>query len=228
MAKAGVNWQATQKLDVGVNGRYAYDNYDATLGVQNGRSTGVNVDANYTYAENSSITAYWNWQNGLRNLSSGFTGNGTAAYTPSQIATPMNIWTNQLQDNSNTVGLLTRRGGLFNNKLELIGDLSYALDTTGYLTQTPYNPACGSSTALSCGSLSPISNEIISLKLTGNYKVLKNGKISLTYMYQKLNSNDYFYNGQQFANTPTSLMPTGLQMQSYAVNVVALSYNHSF
>ena len=220
MTKAGVVWQATQKLDVGVNGRFAYDNYDATLGVQNGRSTGVNVDANYNYAENSSVSAYWNWQNGLRNLSSGAAG--------SQIVTPTNIWTNQLQDNSNTVGLLTRRGGLFNNKLELIGDLSYALDTTGYITQTPYNPACGSSTALSCGSLSPISNEIISLKLTGNYKVLKNGKLSLTYMYQKLNSNDYFYNGQQFANTPTSLMPTGLQMQSYAVNVVALSYNHSF
>jgi MtrB/PioB family decaheme-associated outer membrane protein len=228
MTKAGFTWQATQKLDVGVNGRYAYDNYDATLGVQNGRSTGVNVDANYNYAENSSVSAYWNWQNGLRNLSSGATGNGTAAYTPSQITTPMNIWTNQLQDNSNTVGLLTRRDGLFNNKLELIGDLSYALDTTGYLTQTPYSPTCGSGASLTCGSLSPISNEIISLKLTGNYKVHKNGKLSLTYMYQKLNSNDYYYNGQQFGTTPTALIPTGLQPQSYAVNVVALSYNHSF
>ena len=228
MAKAGVVWQATQKLDVGVNGRYAYDNYDATLGVQNGRSTGVNVDANYNYAENSSVSAYWNWQNGLRNLSSGATGRGTAAYTPSQIATPMNIWTNQLQDNSNTVGLLTRRGGLFNNKLELIGDLSYALDTTGYLTQTPYNPTCGSGGSLTCGSLSPISNEIISLKFTSNYKVHKDGKLSLTYMYQKLNSNDYFYYGQQFATTPNRVLPTGLQMQSYAVNVVALSYNYSF
>ena len=228
MTKAGFTWQATQKLDVGVNGRYAYDNYDATLGVQNGRSTGVNIDANYNYAENSSVSAYWNWQNGLRNLSSGATGNGTAAYTPSQITTPMNIWTNQLQDNSNTVGLLTRRDGLLNGKLELIGDLSYALDTTGYLTQAPYSPTCGSGTSLTCGSLSPISNEIISLKFTGNYKVHKNGKLSLTYMYQKLNSNDYFYNGQQFATTPSTLLPTSLQPQSYAVNVIALSYNHSF
>jgi hypothetical protein len=81
---------------------------------------------------------------------------------------------------------------------------------------------------LTCGSLSPIANEIISLKLTGQYKVHKNGKVSLAYMYQKLNSNDYFYYGEQFGVTPNRVMPTGLQMQSYAVNVVALSYNYSF
>ena len=230
LGKAGVNWQVTQKLDVGVNGRYAYDSYDATLGVQNGRSTGVNVDTTYSYAENSTVSAYWNWQNGQRNLSSGTTGNGTAAYSPNQIVAPLNVWNNQLEDNSNTVGLMTRRGGLLNGKLEVIGDASYALDTTGYSTQVPYSTAtaCGSSTQLTCGSLSPIKNEIMSLKLTGHYKVHKNGKVALTYMYQKLNSNDYFYYGQQFGTTPNSLMPTNLQMQSYAVNVVALSYNYSF
>ena len=230
LGKAGVNWQVTQKLDVGVNGRYAYDNYDAALGVQNGYSAGVNVDTTYSYAENSSVSAYWSWQNGQRNLRNGTTGNGTAAFTPSQAVSPINIWNNQLEDNSNTVGLLTRRGGLLNGKLEVIGDASYALDTTGYSTQVPYATAtaCGNTTQLTCGSLSPIKNEIISLKLTGNYKVHKNGKVALTYMYQKLNSNDYFYNGQQFGVTPNRVMPAGLQMQSYAVNVVALSYNYSF
>ncbi len=233
LGKAGVNWQVTQKLDVGVNGRYAYDNYDATLGVQNGHSAGVNLDATYSYAENSSVSAYWNWQNGQRNMRSGNSGaNGNTTYTgigaASQAVAPTNLWNNQLEDNSNTVGLLTRRGGLLNGKLEVIGDASYARDTTGYSTQVPYLATCGSATTLTCGSLSPIQNEIISLKLTGNYKVHKNGKVSLTYMYQKLNSNDYFYYGQQFGVTPNRVMPTGLQMQSYAVNVVGLSYNYSF
>ena len=220
LGKAGVNWQVTQKLDVGLNGRYTYDNYDATLGVQNGHSAGVNLDATYNYAENSSVSAYWNWQNGQRNMRNGNNGSQTVAST--------NIWNNQLEDNSNTVGLLTRRGGLLNGKLDLIGDLSYALDTTGYSTQVPYLATCGNAATLSCGSLSPIKNEIISLKLTGNYKVHKNGKVALTYMYQKLNSNDYFYNGQGLGYTPTALMPTNLLPQSYAVNVVALSYNYSF
>jgi hypothetical protein len=92
----------------------------------------------------------------------------------------------------------------------------------------PYNANCASTTSLTCGTLSPIKNELISLKLTGNYKVHKNGKVALAYIYQKLNSNDYFYNGQQFGTTPSALMPTGLQMQNYGVNVVALSYSLAF
>jgi hypothetical protein len=140
----------------------------------------------------------------------------------------VNIWSNKLDDNGNAVGLLARHGGMLNGKLEIIGDASYSLDTSTYSTQVPYLATCGSTSTLSCGTLSPIRNELISLKLTGNYKVHKNGKVSLAYLYQKLNSNDYFYNGQQLGTTPSTLMPTGLQMQNYAVNVVALSYNYAF
>ena len=141
---------------------------------------------------------------------------------------PTNVWANQLQDFSNTVGLITQRSGLLSGKLDVIGDLSYGLDTSTYSTQVPYLATCGNSATLSCGNLSPIKNELISLKLTGHYKVHKNGKVALSYMYQKLNSNDYFYNGQQFGTTPNTLMPTGLQQQNYAVNVVGLSYILNF
>ena len=220
VGKVGVNWQVTQKLDLGVNGRYTYDTYDATLGVQNGQSAGVNVDTTYNFTENSNVSAYWNWQNGQRNLRSGNNG--------SQISAPTNIWTNQLEDNSQTVGFMGRHGGLFNNKLEFVADLSYALDTTTYSTQVPYDSACGTTAKLTCGNLSPIRNELWMLKLVSNYKVLKDGKVSLTYLYQQLNSNDYYYNGQQYGYTPNALMPTNLQQQSYAVNVVALSYSYGF
>jgi hypothetical protein len=153
-----------------------------------------------------------------------------ATYTPSQTIAPVNIWNNKLDDNSQAFGLLAKQGGLLDGKLEVIGDMSYSLNTSTYTTQVPYSTAvpCASTASLTCGTLSPIKNELISLKLTGNYKVLTNGRISLTYLYQKLNSNDYFYNGQQFGATPNSLMPTGLQPQSYTANVVALSYNYSF
>jgi MtrB/PioB family decaheme-associated outer membrane protein len=220
LVKSGVNWQLTRKLDLGVNGHFSYDDYNAVLGVQNGRSRGVNVDATYNYEENSSISTYWTWQNGERNLRNGNNG--------SQIVAPTNTWTNQLEDNSNTVGLLTRNGGLLGGKLEILGDLSYSIDTSAYSTQVPYLATCGSRATLSCGSLPSIKNELISLKLTGNYKVHKNGKVALAYIYQKLNSNDYFYNGQQFGYTPNRVMPTGLQEQDYTVNVVALSYSLAF
>ncbi len=220
LVKSGVNWQVTRKLDLGVNGHFTYDDYNAVLGVQNGRSRGVNVDATYNYEENSSVSTYWTWQNGERNLLSGNNG--------SQILAPTNTWTNQLEDSGNSVGLLTRNGGLMGGKLEILGDLSYAIDTSSYSTQVPYLATCGSPATLTCGSLPAIKNELISLKLTGNYKVHKNGKVALAYIYQKLNSNDYFYNGQQFGFTPNRVMPTGLQQQDYTVNVVALSYSLAF
>ena len=224
LGKAGVTWQATSKLDFGVNGRITHDNYDMALGLKNGKSASVNVDATYSYTDNGSVSAYWSWQNGKRFLRRSANGNSTTI-SPSQ------FYTNDLNEDSQSVGLSAKQGGLLNNKLEIIGDMSYSFDTSGYSTQIFYNPnvaTCGLSSSLTCGSLSPITNELISLKLTGNYKVHKNGKLSLAYMYQKLNSNDYFYNGQQFGTTPNSLMPTGLQMQNYAVNVVALSYNLAF
>lgn len=245
LVKSGINWQVTQKVDMGVNGRYTVDDYDATLGVQNGHSAGVNVDVAYNYEENSSVSAYWSWQNGQRNMrngGSGTIGNSSAAVNgaASQAVAPKNIWANQLEDNSNTVGLLTKNGGLLGGKLEILGDLSYAFDTSGYSTQVFYTPTtgnppaapirvpCGDSNSLTCGNLSPIKNELFSVKLTGNYKVHKNGKVALAYIYQKLNSNDYFYNGQQFGYTPNRVMPTGLQAQDYTVNVVALSYSLAF
>ncbi len=223
LGKAGINWQLTQKIDFGVNGNYKYDDYDAMLGVQNGHSAGVSVDAAYNYEENSSVSAYWSWQNGKRNLR-----NGTGPSNTTANVSNIGIWTNQLEDNSNTVGLLTRNGGLLGGKLEVIGDFSYALDSSAYSTQVPYLSTCSAATTLSCGNVSPIKNELISLKLTGNYKVHKNGKVALAYIYQKLNSNDYFYNGQQYGYTPSTLVPTNLQPQDYTVNVVALSYSLAF
>jgi hypothetical protein len=221
-------WQVTQKLDLALNGRYSYDDYNAQLGVQNGQSAAVNVDATYNYTDEGSVSAYWSWQNGQRNLTSGAIGNGAAAFTPSQVIAPRNIWSNKLDDNSQAFGLLAKQGGLLDGKLEIIGDMSYSLDTTTYATDVPYLATCGTSASLTCGVVSPIKNELISLKLTGNYKVVENGNLSLSYMYQKLNSNDYFYNGQQFGYTPNRVMPNGLQDQDYTVNVVALSYNHKF
>ena len=92
----------------------------------------------------------------------------------------------------------------------------------------PYLATCGATTSLTCGNLPAIKNQLLTFKVTGIYKVHQNGKVALSYLYQQLYSNDYFYNGQQLGYTPNSLMPTNLQPQSYAVDVVTLSYNYTF
>jgi hypothetical protein len=127
MLKAGLNWQANDKLDLGLNGRYADDKYyESTLGVQNGRTTGLNLDATYNYKENNSVAAYWSWQNSKRTLRSGGTGLGAdnTAATYAALVAPTNIWTNQLKDDSTAVGINSKHSGLMGGKLELNGDLS--------------------------------------------------------------------------------------------------------
>lgn len=220
LVKAGVNWQATEKLDMGLNGRYAKDDYDATLGVQDGRTASINLDATYSYKENSSVSAYASWQRGERNLRNGF--NGT------QTLTATSIWSNKLEDDSNAIGLNTKHSGLMGGKLEVLGDLSYSLDKSQYSTKVPYLATCSATNTLSCGSTPDIRTQLITFKLAGNYQVDKHSKVALGYIYQHLNSDDYYYNGLQYGFTPNRVMPTFEQDPSYSVNVVTATYIYTF
>jgi MtrB/PioB family decaheme-associated outer membrane protein len=97
MLKAGINWQATSKLDWSLNGRYTDLNYDADLGVQDGKNTNINLDATYAYAQNKSVGAYLSWQGSDRELRNGKDGSPTVA--------PTQIWTNQQEQDSYAFGL---------------------------------------------------------------------------------------------------------------------------
>lgn len=232
MVKAGVNWQATEKLDIGLNGRYAHDIYDANLGVQDGNAASVNLDATYSYSEKSSVSAYVSWQNSERELKAGAAGGTPAANNVgtsyAALVAPVNIWTNQLKDTSRAIGLNTKHSGLMGGKLEILGDLSYSLDKSGYSTQVPYDATCGASTKLICGSTPDIRTQLITLKLNGNYQVDKHGKVALGYIYQHLNSDDFFYNTYQYGYTPNRVMPTNQDSGSYSVNVVTATYIYTF
>jgi hypothetical protein len=113
-------------------------------------------------------------------------------------------------------------------KLEILGDLSYSLDKSGYSTQVPYDATCGASTKLICGSTPDIRTQLITLKLNGNYQVDKHGKVALGYIYQHLNSDDFFYNAYQYGYTPNRVMPTNQDSGSYSVNVVTATYIYTF
>lgn len=231
MLKAGVNWQASDKLDLGLNGRYANDRYDAVLGVQDGQNTSLNLDATYSYSEESSVGAYASWQNGKRNMRSGanatFAGNGATANVA-----PVNTYTNQLTDTSNAIGLNTKHAGLMGGKFELLGDLSYSLDKSRYSTQVPALLTCASTllanSTLVCGDTPDIKTNVITLKLTGNYQVSKVGKVTLGYLYQQMRSSDFFYNGEAFGFTSGRMMPTGMQAPNYAIHALAASYSLAF
>jgi MtrB/PioB family decaheme-associated outer membrane protein len=218
--KAGVNWQATEQLDLGLNGRYSKDNYDTTLGVQDGRTVSINLDATYTYSENGSVSAYASWQNAERNLRSGNNGSVTVA--------PTNIWTNKLAQDDTSVGFNAKHGGLMGGKLELLGDVSYSFGKSGYSTQVPYLATCSAATSLTCGSTPDIKSTLIAVKFTGTYSVDKRSKVALAYLYQKLTSDDYFYNTYQYGYTPNRVVPTNEQAPNYSVNLIAATYIYNF
>jgi len=220
MGEGGINWQATDKLDFGLIGRYSDLDYDATLGVQDGQESSVNLDATYIYNENGSVSAYASWQNSERELRNGLNGSATVA--------PTNIWTNQLNQDSYAIGLNVRQGGLMGGKLEVLGDVSYSFDTSHYSTQVPYDPTCTAANKLTCGDTPDIETSLFALNLNGAYQVNKNGKVALGYLYQLFDSNDYYYNGYQYGFTPNRVMPTNEQAPSYSEHVIFFSYIYEF
>lgn len=232
LLKAGVNWQASEKLEFGLEGRYANDKYsDSTLGVQGSRTTGINLDATYTYSEDASVSAYVSWQNSKKDMRIGASGGTPAADNTATsyalLVAPTNIWTNQLDEDSNAIGINTKRR-LMGGKLELTGDLSYSLDKSRYSTQVPYLATCSLPTVLSCGDLPDIKSQLTTLKITGIYALDKSSKVSVGYMYQQLKSDDYFYNWYQYGYTGLRGMPTNQQAPNYSVNLVAVSYIYNF
>ncbi len=238
LVKAGLNWQASEKLSIGVNGRYTKDDYDASLGVQSGDAWSVNLDSAYNLSENTIASAYFTYQKRQRDFLNDTWGHqsGASFTNPNGVASSTqtgNGWTNNLESNDATFGLNIKHGGLLANKLDLVGDLVYSLSTSTYSTAINYTQATNTCTAAStsgyiCGALPDIRSELVSLKLAGNYKLDKSSKVTVGYLYQHLNSNDYYYNAYQTGYTPTSMMPTNQQSPSYSVSMLYTAYVYEF
>jgi MtrB/PioB family decaheme-associated outer membrane protein len=230
LAKAGIKWQASEKLDVGLNGRYVNDHYDSTLGVQTGHRWSANLDATYNYSDEGTVSAYATMQRRERNLLSGAAGGVPAA---SALVVPVNTFNNRLTDDDYTLGVKAVHKGMLKGKLDVIADLNYSLGRSLYSTDINYLPNMNTCAAIgtggqTCGQLPAIRNALLQLKVSGDYKVDKASKVVVGYLHQRLRSNDYYYNGYQLGYTPTGLMPTNEQAPSYSVNYVFAAYNFSF
>ena len=228
LLKASLNWQATEKLSIGTSGRYVHDNYDSTIGVQSGHTYSVNFDSTFNVSEKTAISAYLTIQNRSRDLLNDAWGHspGVSYTNPSASS-----WTNSLSSDDKTLGLNAKHGGMLGGKLDIVGDLTYSLSTSSYATAVNYNLATcttPSTGGYTCGALPDIRSEMIKFKLAGNYKVDKANRVVVGYLYQHLNSNDYYYNAYQTGTTPTSLMPTNQQAPSYSQNVLYASYVYEF
>ena len=235
--KAGANWQTSEKLSLGLGGKYTDDKYDSLYGVQNGNSWSLNLDANYAYSENGSIVAYATQQHRQRQMTDLYRSPYTAAGAAS--ATALNIpsgatWTDTQKDDDTTIGLGAKQNGMMASKLELNEDITYTYGKTGYATVFNYAAAttggltCASPQFLTCGALPAIKNQVLQFKLSGKYKIDKSSMMAVGYIYQHMTSNDFYYNGLQAGTTPSALMPTNQQSPNYTVQTIAVSYSYMF
>ena len=231
MLKGGVNWQANEKLALGLGGKFTDDKYDSLYGVKKGNSWSVNLDADYMYSENGSASLYLTQEHKQRDMTD-FQGLATA--NASRVASPATgTWSDTQKDDDTTLGMGLNQKGLMDSKLDLSGDLSYSMGRTGYTTVLNYPGlsgllTCSAPTILSCGSLPTIKNDVIQLKLTGKYTIDKSSLVTLGYMFQQMRSSDYYYNGLQTGFTSNTMLPTNQQSPNYRVNVLTASYSYLF
>jgi hypothetical protein len=152
-------------------------------------------------------------------------------------------WSNSLSDVDDSVGIGFKQSNLIAGQLELSGDYSYTISTSTYntITGSDYvsyasaaaqasntSTSCSLTSVMSCGALPDIRTVIAQFKLAGTYRVDKETRLSVRYMYSKLNNTDYYYNGYQTGMTPTTLMPTNQQPGNFSVNLISLSLIHNF
>ena len=152
-------------------------------------------------------------------------------------------WSNTLTDADDSMGIGFKQANLMAGRLEVSGDYAYTVSTSTYSTvvgsdyvsyasaaaqASNSSTSCSLGSVLSCGALPDIRTVIGQLKLAGVYTVDKETKVSVRYMYSKLNTVDYYYNSLQSGMTPTTLMPTNQQPGNYSINLIALSLIHQF
>jgi hypothetical protein len=218
LLKAGMNWQVNSKFSFGLNSRYAKDDYDdSALGVQNGKSSSTNLSADYAASANASYGAYLSSQRRSRDL--------LAASDRNLTASPLNLWSNTLNDRDNAIGIYGKQK-LFHDKFQLSEDLSYGLSKSTYFTA--FVQGTPTAAAGSYGPVPDISSKLIQFRLTGSYQIDKSSSVSVGYMYQRLITSDYYYYAYQLGFTPTTLMPSNQQAPHYTANTVFVTYRHNF
>jgi MtrB/PioB family decaheme-associated outer membrane protein len=217
IVKSGLNWQANDRFNLGLTGRFIDTKYDSTLGVQKGHGLALNLDAAYNYAAGGVVSAYLSGQRRQRDLLS--------SADKSPLVAPGNLWSNHLDEDSNTLGITAKHRGLMGGRLDLTGDLSYSLSKTTYSTQLQDPTQC---TDINCGDLPVIKNEVLRLKFTGVYHVDKASKVALSGLYQKLKSDDYYYSAYQLGYTDVTVLPTNQLAPNHSVTAAGISYIYSF
>jgi MtrB/PioB family decaheme-associated outer membrane protein len=143
-------------------------------------------------------------------------------------------WNADETDGVNTLGAGFNWKGLADGKLDLWGDAVFTWATTktgvsgGTYANSPFAVATlpaivPAAFFIPATDMPSVTNNTIELRLMSQYYIDKASSVRFGYMYGRLKSSDYAYDGTQFG-TITSVMPTTQTAPNYNVSVFGLSY----
>jgi hypothetical protein len=245
--RTSMTWDADERLSLQGGLDYNDDDYpDSTLGLQNSKgwtlnldgtyqvSTGLSVNAFYTFESQRSRQAGWNYvANAAAGVAAPIVGGcfpDTAQMRLNNKIDPCNAWSADAHDTAHTLGLSARKRNLLGGKLDLSGDLIFSFaDTDMAVHGGNYaaNLAATGSIYIPATDLPTVKSNSVSVRLNGLYTLDRQSAVRVVLAHKRLRSTDFAYDGMQ-TGTLTSFMPSNEQAPNYSVTVVSLSYAHSF
>jgi predicted porin len=232
-----------------------YDN--SRYGLKEARAWSINLDANYQVSERFNVSAFYTYEdqhaksagntytaNSSATSVNGFTAISGGCYSDIATRNQNNKidscldWSADLHDRIDTLGVAFLHKGSMSGKLRLLGDISLTrARSDGRFTGGNYvnNPlavvgAPADTIAayyIAATPLPTITTRTVDLRLIADYALDKQSSVRLGYLFSRLRSEDWTYDGMQ-PGGPTQFLPSDETSPKYSVHVVGVSYMHSF
>ena len=261
--RASLDWQATERFSAQGTLEFSDDQYDQSIyGLQRATNWAASLDATYAVSERLVINAFFTHDD-QRSRTAGdaygtasntaFVGkagntavsggcfNTVLAKNENGKVDPCLNWTENLLDQTDTLGISVSKRQFLWHRLDLTADATYSRASTdvdvrgGSYANNPF--ALAGAPALAAGvpavfyipatNLPPVTTKTIDLRLGTRISVGKSGDVRVFYEVQRLKATDYAYDGMQFG-TGTEQLPTLERALDYTVHVVGLTFGYRF
>lgn len=199
-AKLALDWMPTDALSFQFNAEKTWDDYEAgrqepaDVGVRDGDSWLLNVDATYVVNDNWKLSA-WASRN-VTNLDQATCRDGAdAGFTVGSVAECVaNLWSASLSSRSDAVGFGAR--GTIRSKLKIGADLTYVRDHNEYDQE-------GIGASSTAADLPDITSYLTTLKLFANYPVGKESSVQLDYTLDHRTTDDWTWTDWTYTDGTT-------------------------
>lgn len=201
---ARVDWTASEKLSLGVGIEGTQDDYsESVIGLTDGRSLSLNVDAAYAFSDKTQLRAF---------------AQAEAMHTR-QVGSQLYAspdWTGRVRDRFSVVGLGVKHMAM-DDKLELGADLtvSRARSVTLVETGTATDPFPDTTTSMD------------RLKVTATYQLKDNLSLVGSFWHERYDAADWRLDGVR-PDTVPYVLAFGQQAPQYRVNVVQFSVRYRY